>query len=135
MKKIIFTTILMLGLLSNLQADSFNDGLKAYNAKDFKKAETLFSKFCDAGNASGCYNLGLMYDNGKGVKQNDFKAVKLYTKACNSGYINGCYNLGLMYFNGNGVRQSDSRAKELFGKACDGGDAFGCKNYAILNKR
>jgi hypothetical protein len=28
----------------------------------------------------GCYNLGLMYKKGEGVKQDDFKALKFYQK-------------------------------------------------------
>jgi hypothetical protein len=31
---------------------------------------------------SGCSLLGLMYEEGKGVKQDDFKAVKFFQKAC-----------------------------------------------------
>jgi hypothetical protein len=31
---------------------------------------------------SGCSILGFMYKEGKGVKQDDFKAVKFYQKAC-----------------------------------------------------
>jgi hypothetical protein len=30
----------------------------------------------------GCFNLGLMYEEGKGVKQDDFKALKFFQKAC-----------------------------------------------------
>jgi TPR repeat protein len=29
---------------------------------------------------SGCSNLGLMYEKGKGVKQDNFKALKFYLK-------------------------------------------------------
>jgi TPR repeat protein len=30
----------------------------------------------------GCSNLGFMYEEGKGVKQDDFKALKFYQKSC-----------------------------------------------------
>jgi hypothetical protein len=33
---------------------------------------------CDLNNGTGCFNLGLMYEKGKGVKQDDFKALKFY---------------------------------------------------------
>ena len=45
----------------------------------------------------GCYNLGTMYDAGKGVRQDKVKAKELYGKACDGGHIEGCFNLGLMY--------------------------------------
>lgn len=134
MKTIIFTAILMVGILSNLSADAFGDGGNAFDKNDFKEATKLWGKVCDGGNANGCSNLGFMYENGKGVKQDYFKAVKLYTKACDGGNTSGCTNIGIMYANGQGVKQSNSKAKELFGKACDGGEAEGCKNYAILNE-
>ena len=76
----------------------------------------------------------MMYENGRGVKQDYFKAVELYTKACDGRVTIGCNNLGNMYHKGQGVRQSDSKAKELYGKACDAGFDDGCKNYTILNK-
>ena len=92
-------------------------------------------KYCDAGVAEGCFNLGIINSEGKGVRQNDFKAVKLLKKSCKGGVAIGCFALGLMYVDGRGVRQSNAKAKEMFGKACDSGIADGCKNYAIMNKR
>jgi TPR repeat protein len=38
-----------------------------------------------------------MYEEGKGVKQDDFKAFKFYQKACGLNDGGGCFNLGLMY--------------------------------------
>jgi TPR repeat protein len=38
----------------------------------------LFNAFA----SGGCSQLGLMYEKGKGVKQDDFKALKFYQKAC-----------------------------------------------------
>jgi TPR repeat protein len=51
---------------------------------------------CGLNDGSGCYNLGLMYEKGKGVKQDDFKALKFYQKACDLNFSGGCSNLGLM---------------------------------------
>jgi TPR repeat protein len=45
----------------------------------------------------GCFFLGLMYEKGKGVKQDNFKAVKFFQKACDLNYGNGCSFLGFMY--------------------------------------
>jgi hypothetical protein len=46
-----------------------------------------------------CFNLGLSYEKGKGVKQDDFKALKFYQKSCDLNDGNGCFNLGLSYIN------------------------------------
>jgi TPR repeat protein len=93
------------------------------------------NKACDGGYAIGCSNLGSMYLNGDGVRQDKFKAVELYTKACDGRNAGGCSNLGVMYDNGDGVRQDKSKALQLFGKACDMKNEGGCKNYAILKNQ
>jgi len=119
MKKILLSLMLLMGMSLSLDAGDFED----------------YSKACDGGYATGCYNLGLRYEFGKGVKQDDFKAMKYYTKACDCGYAGGCFSLGSMHEFGRGVKQSYSKAKKLYEKTCDGGEAAGCKNYARLNKR
>ena len=87
------------------------------------------------GGISQCTNLGAMYEDGKGVKQDFFKAVQLYEKACNNNESGGCFNLGARYANGEGVKQNSKKALELYGKACDLKEEIGCKNYAILKKQ
>ena len=125
MKKIVWVLTACVLLASG---GDLEDGLSAYDKKDYKKAVALYQKAADQGDVSAQYNLGLMYDKGKGVKQDDFKAA-------DQGYTDAQYSLGVMYDNGEGVRQNSSKAKELCGKACDGGSNLGCKYYAILNKR
>ena len=77
------------------------------------------SFLCYLNFSGGCYNLGLMYEEGKGVKQDDFKALKFYQKACGLNFSGGCSNLGLMYEKGKGVRKSNTKALKYYGKACD----------------
>jgi TPR repeat protein len=45
-------------------------------------------------------------EKGKGVKQDDFKALKFYQKACDLNYGGGCSNLGFMYEEGKGGNQA-----------------------------
>jgi TPR repeat protein len=40
----------------------------------------------EQGDASAQFNLGLMYDNGEGVPENDIEAVKWYRLAAQQGY-------------------------------------------------
>lgn len=101
--------------------------------KNLAKAVLFLSKGCDGGIAEGCFNLGIIYENGQGVKQDYFKAVELYGKACDGGEAKGCFNLGAMYVNGQGVRQSRTDALKYFGKACDLKYQNGCTEYAKLN--
>jgi len=129
--KIIMAVLLLTTLI---YANSFDDGLKAYNNGKYKEAVKWFKKAANQGNASAQTNLGFMYDNGQGVRQDYKEAVKWYKKAANQGDAGAQYNLGFMYKNGQGVRQDKSQAKELFGKACDNGFQLGCKGYKILNE-
>ncbi|KAG0252301.1 hypothetical protein DFQ27_008154, partial [Actinomortierella ambigua] len=61
----------------------------------------------ERGDARAQFNLGTMYDTGRGVEQSDAEAVKWYTKAASQGNPGAQNNLGLMYKNGRGVEQSD----------------------------
>jgi TPR repeat protein len=46
------------------------------------KIDEFYQKACGLNVGEGCSNLGFSYDKGKGVKQDDFKAVEFYQKAC-----------------------------------------------------
>jgi len=121
-----------LGLLANLYAEGLG------GEKSEVKATKLFEASCNAGTADvnyeDCYNTGIAYQYGKGVRQDNFKAVKLYRKACNGKIESACNNLGWMYDYGKGVRQDKSMAQMYYGKACDMGNDMGCSNYAKNNR-
>jgi TPR repeat protein len=75
------------------------------------------------GEASAQFNLGIMYYEGKGVKQ-DFSQAKLwYEKAATQGYAQAQFNLGLMYYKGAGVKQDLSQAKLWYEKSAAQGYA------------
>ncbi|MBM4120864.1 MAG: sel1 repeat family protein [Nitrospira sp.] len=90
---------------------------------------------CDRGELAGCVNLGWMYDNGNGVKQDSIHAVELFRKACDGGDTKGCFNLGWMYDEGNGVKLDPGHAVEFFRKACDGGHAKGCTKMGYMSEK
>ena len=62
------------------------------------------------GNAEAQLNLGLLYDNGEGVPENNAEAAKWYRKAANQGNTGAQYNLGVKYYNGEGVPENDVKA-------------------------
>ena len=51
----------------------------------------------DQGDALAQYDLGCMYEEGRGVKQDSGKAMQCYLKAAEQGYAKAQYELGLMY--------------------------------------
>ena len=61
-------------------------------------------------------NLGDLYRDGNGVRQNFAKAVELYEKAAARNNEYALYNLGMMYENGDGVWQDMGKAREYYEK-------------------
>ena len=101
----------------------------ADNVPDFKK--TL--QAAEQGFAAAQYNLGVMYDNGQGVRQDDAQAVYWYRKAAEQGNVEAQHNLGAVYVNGQGVHQDHKIAKEWYKKACDNGLQQSCDAYRTLD--
>ena len=61
------------------------------------------------------YSLGIMHENGQGVRRNFAEALKLYNLAAEQVFVKAYNNLGVMYLNGKGVPDSDcSEALRLF---------------------
>ena len=93
-----------------------------------------FSKAAEQGDAKAQTSLGLMYQSGRGVKQDDFEGVKWLSKAADQGNASAQFVLGMSYLLGKGVQVNKFLAKEWLGKACDNGEQKGCEYYAKLNR-
>ena len=111
-----------------------------HKLQDYYNAKKYYEIACNKGNgdvfqSEPCYILGNMYNDGKGVRQDYYKAHELYKKACDMKYGGACNDLGVLYVEGQGVRQNLSTAKQYFGKACDLGIQAGCNNYKVLNNQ
>ena len=110
-----------------------NIGMVYYFAENHQQANLYYKKECDTFNEpTNCYNLGLAYGNGKGIRQDFAKARHYYEKGCNLNFGSACNNLGQLYYEGKGVRQNLSIAKQYAGKAYDLGEQRGCNNYKML---
>jgi TPR repeat protein len=67
-------------------AGTFEDGVAAYERGDYETALRLWRSLAEQGNVYAQYNLGAMYDEGKGVPQDHAEAVKRYRKAAEQGF-------------------------------------------------
>ena len=97
-------------------------------ASQFDETKAL----AEQGDADAQYNLGIMYDTGLGVPENDAEAVKWFRKAAEQGYADAQYNLGLMYAKGDGVPENNIRAYVWFSMAKTQGDINAANNIDIL---
>ena len=128
---IIISSLLTLGCSKDLELEQCKVNYSKYN---YTEAFKFCSVAAEQGHAEAQFNLGVMYDNGQGVKQDYFKAFEWYQKAAEQGLAYAQYNLGNMYYNGQGVRQNYTKAKEYFGLACDNKYQAGCDMYRKLNQ-
>jgi len=81
---------------------------------DFREALKWFHKAAEQGSASAQYNLGVMYANGRGVREDPDEAVRWYRKAAELGNASAAFNLGVMCEQGLAVPQDDVEAWKWF---------------------
>ena len=84
------------------------------------------------GEVTAQFNLGIMYDNGEGVAEDDAEAVKWYRKAADQGFASAQYNLGVMYANGAGVEKDERKAVKWYRKAAEQGHASAQYTLGIM---
>jgi hypothetical protein len=75
-------------------AQTFDEGMKAYQAEDFATAFKIFRTLADQGHAAAQVNLGLMYANREGVEQDDAEAARWIRNAADQGHVGAQLNLG-----------------------------------------
>ena len=63
------------------------------------------------------FALGVLYQEGKGVKLDKEKAISLFEMAAKKNHPAAQYNLGVMYANGEGVLQDYRTALSWYQKA------------------
>ncbi|MGA9046967.1 hypothetical protein [Sulfuricurvum sp.] len=95
MKKI--AGLVIAGVASACFADMMGEGKLALEKKNYSEAANAFRISCESGNGKGCYELGMMYENGIGMAQNKYKASNLYAQACRAQEALGCSNMALSF--------------------------------------
>jgi tetratricopeptide (TPR) repeat protein len=86
-------------------AQDFDEGLAAFQAGDYATALQEWRPLAEQGYASAQFNLGVMYDSGRGVTQDYAEAVNWYRRAAEQGDSMAQILLSAMYFDGRGVLQ------------------------------
>lgn len=116
------TVALLLALATPAAAQDFDAGWEAYVRGDYDDALRVFLVWADQGDADAQYRLGVMYDLGQGVAQDDAEAAKWYRAAAEQGVADAQGTLAVMYRTGQGVQQDDVAAAKWSRRAAEQGD-------------
>ena len=138
MKKftLLFSSLLVVFFLAGCSsADTYEEGMKAYDSKNYAKAFKIFSAEATKGNPDAQHSLGLMYNRGDGDVRQDYKeAVKWYSAAAEKGNINSLTNLAIMHLNGTGVPKNVINGYALSSLAASLGNPDAKANMEIAAK-
>jgi TPR repeat protein len=85
-----------------LAASPLEDGLAAYERKDFERAVALLRPLAEGGSARAQLQLGRMYYFGQGVKEDDTAAFQWYRRAALQGNAEAQLQLAGLYLYGQG---------------------------------
>tara|TARA_Y100001936_G_scaffold55005_1_gene53853 strand:- start:2206 stop:3153 length:948 start_codon:yes stop_codon:yes gene_type:complete len=125
-KKLLFILSSLLFLLftnsSTASVIEYEQAIDAYNVGDYKTSLKLMLPLAKKGFSKAQYNLGVMYDKGKGVDKNIKKAKKWFQFAAEQGHDKAQYNLGLIYGKGKGIEKDYSKAFKWLSLAADQGN-------------
>ena len=117
-----------LGFMGQIYLDG-SHGVK----RDRALAFSLFEEAIQHKVPGAIYNLGMMYDDGKGVPRDRAKAQDYYQQAIatgDGGRSGGAYNqLGTMYYNARGIPRDRNRACDLWRQGSAAGDDSSTSNF------
>jgi len=99
------------------------EGKAAYLARDYPKALEILRPLAERGDAAAQVTLGIMYDYGQGVPEDDTTAVLWYERAALQGHVSLQHNLGVKYFEGIDIPEDPAQALRWWRLAADSGFA------------
>lgn len=101
-------------------------------AGDHAGAAQLMRKAADAGVPDAQYNLGVMYNEGRGVAPDPAQAAAWFIKAAEQGVLAANDNVGICYANGIGLPRDQAKAVWWFRRAAESGFAPSQFNMGVM---
>ena len=135
LKKIAIGPVLALLVVFPAAAQDFYKGMTAAKHGKYAIALKEWRPLALKGHARAQYNLGFMYDEGRGVPLNRTEAAKWYRKAAQQGHAKAQRSLGLKYEYGQGVPRDKVLAHMWFSLSAANGDKFATKSRNGITKR
>jgi len=97
-----------------------------------QKAFTWYKKAAEQGHVSAALNLGVMYNQGIGIKLDYKNAIKWYKVAADKGSNKAQLNLGILYDLGRGTKRDVVLAAKYYRKAAEKGMRDAQYNLGII---
>lgn len=88
--------------------------LAAARSGDMQAAWDIWKPLADAGDARAQANIGVMYDNGDVVEEDEAEAVRWFMLSAESGFPQGQFNLAQKFSEGAGVEQNWTTAQRWY---------------------
>lgn len=110
------------GSSENPVQELLDQGSQYYAQNNFTEAFRVYKQAADDGNSEAQNWVGLLYDQGKGVGEDQTEATDWYRKSAEQGNPFGQYNLGAQYYNGEGIEQDYKQAFDWYTKAAEQGN-------------
>jgi len=114
-------SVLTLFLTSLVHAD-FQAGKDAYDRGNYEIALQEWRLAAKQGDDDAQFYLGVSYNRGRGVVQDNTQAVRWWRLAAEQGNAKAQYSLGNMYYQGDGVPQNDTQAVKWWRLAAEQGN-------------
>lgn len=111
---------------------SLDSAKEAFKRGDEAEAVREIVSLAESGDVEAQFHLGELYQNGRGVPQDDQKAHDWYMKAAEEGHAKAQFQLGFLYYNGLGVKKSLSEALMWYRLSANKGDIWAQNNVGLM---
>ena len=111
---------------------NFQLGRAYMKANNFTAAAAQLRKAAERDFTLAQFDLGYMYQNGRGLPKDDQQAVIWLRKAADRGLATAQQNLGMMFQDGRGVPRDDQQAIAWLRKAADQNDVLAQFNLGVI---
>lgn len=92
-------------LASPALAGPLEDGINAFDAGEFRRAMELLLPVAEEGAAEAQFYVGQMHDFGRGVVQDDWRALEWYDRAARLGHGGAQFGVARMFDSGESIPQ------------------------------
>lgn len=97
-------------------------GYAEFKMGHYENARAIWQALENKGNAQASFNLGILYEDGLGVAQDNGQALYHYEKSAQAGSSKAQYRLGLLYSAGVKTPKDDAKADQWLAAAAAQGD-------------